>query len=315
MLIDVHHHCLPGFLLEAFGAAGRSPSLPRFPDWAPEMSISMMDQFGIDRAMLSMAVPGVHLGDNAAASQLAHRFNDYCAELGAQSDRFGAFGTLPLPDVDGALREIAHIYDDLGLDGVGLFASYGDVFLGDPMFEPVMAELDRRAAIVFVHPMGHPSSRGLKLISPIWMLEYPIDTTRAALNLILSGTLDRFKNIKFILAHGGGTLPYLAARLAGTASIDPRFPDLSAERIAAYLSSFFYETAQSSGAASFAALDEVALPDHVLFGSDFPYCGSVPIAMMVDNLPLLDGGTARLRASGTALLGSKISNPIPGDTQ
>ena len=180
MLIDVHHHCLPPFLVEAFAAARRGPSLPAFPRWMPELSIALLDQFAIDRAMLSMAVPGPHLGDDAQGAQLARRFNDYCAKLKTQESRFGAFGTLPMPDVAASLGELDHALDELGLDGIGLFASYGDRFLGDRLFDPVLAELNRRRAIVFIHPMGHPSSRALNLAAPLWMLEYPIDTTRAA---------------------------------------------------------------------------------------------------------------------------------------
>lgn len=305
MIIDVHHHCLPRFLIEAFEAAGRRPSLAGFPKWSPEMSIALMDRFGIDRAILSVAVPGVHLGDDHHAETLARRFNDYCAELKAITPRFDAFATLPLPDVDGSLRALEQAQDELSLAGIGLFASYGDLFLGDPVFEPVMAELDRRAMTVFVHPMGHPTSHALNTAAPLWMLEYPFDTTRAALNLILSGTLDRFPQIRFILAHAGGVLPFLKPRLSAISEIDKRFPASTAERVASYIASFYYETAQASGPASFAALQEATGPEHILFGSDFPYCSGDAIAGMVANLPLLRGGTDGLRKAGSALFSTQ----------
>jgi predicted TIM-barrel fold metal-dependent hydrolase len=301
MLIDVHHHALPPFVLDAFASAARRPSLPRFPDWTPDLSLALLDRFEIDRALLSMPVPGAHLGDDAESERLARRFNDYCADLAARQPRFRAFAALPLPFVDGSLREIEHALDELRLPGVGLFASYGERFLGDLFFEPIMAELDRRAAIVFVHPMGHPSSHGLALRAPLWMLEYPIDTTRAALNLMLTGTLDRFRNIRFILAHAGGALPFLHSRLAGTALIDPRLSELSEEKVSDYLKRFFYETAQASGAATFASLAEVTTPDHVLLGTDFPYCGEAAIAPMMANLSHLVGGRGTLRSSGSGL--------------
>ena len=303
MLIDVHHHCLPAFLVEAFAAAGRGPSLPDFPPWSPELSIAILDRFSIDRALLSMAVPGPHLGDDVAAHQLARRFNDYCASLMATQSRFGAFGTLPLPDVDSSLIEIDRVFDDLALDGIGLFASYGDRFLGDPLFDPILAELDRRDAIVFVHPMGHPTSRALDLAAPLWMLEYPIDTTRAAVNLMVSGALDRFSRIRFILAHAGGALPFLIPRLSSAAVIDPRLGHLTEDRVSGYAARFWYEIAQASGRASFAALTEVTGPDHILLGTDFPYCRENTITGMVDRLGSLTGGRDTLRASGSRLFG------------
>src|SRR3954465_1508120 len=131
MLIDVHHHALPPFVLEAFASAGRKPSLSRFPDWSPELSLALLDRCEIDRALLSIPVPGAHLGDDEEAARLARRFNDYCANLSARNPRFGAFATLPLPFLDGSLREIEYALDELGLQGVGLFASYGERFLGD----------------------------------------------------------------------------------------------------------------------------------------------------------------------------------------
>lgn len=303
MLIDVHHHCLPAFLVEAFAAAGRGPSLPTFPRWLPELSLALLDQFAIDRAMLSMTVPGPHLGDDAEAGRLARRFNDYCADLSARERRFGAFGTLPLPDIDGSLSELAHALDELRLDGIGLFASYGDRFLGDPLFDPVLAELHRRQATVFVHPMGHPSSRALNLKAPLWMLEYPIDTTRAAVNLMISGALDRFADIRFILAHAGGALPFLIPRLCAAATIDPRLSYMTEERVSGYAARFWYDTAQASGRASFAALSEVAQPDHILLGTDFPYCQEQAIAGMINNLSALAGGRETLRMSGERLFG------------
>jgi predicted TIM-barrel fold metal-dependent hydrolase len=302
MLIDVHAHYLPPFLLEALDAAGRRPALPNFPDWSPELALAAMESFGIERTILSVSTPGVHFGDDAAAIALARQCNDYVAGLQIKTDgRLDGFAAMPLPCIDGAIAEVGYALDALGMAGIGLLASYGDHFLGDAFFDPLMEELDRRSAIVFVHPMGHPTSRALGLAAPLWMVEYPLDTTRAAVNMIVKGTLTRFPRIRFILAHAGGTLPYLHARIAAASLVDPRLVALDPATISANISSFYYELAQASGPATFAALAAVAAPDRILFGSDFPYCGDAAVASMVRNLDGFAGGPAALTANARTL--------------
>ena len=297
-MIDVHSHDLPDFYLAALDAAGRRPSLPNFPSWSEARCLALMDRFGIEASVLSTSTPGVHFGNDAAAAALARQRNEYCAELfDRNSGRLGGFAVLPLPAIDAALAEVAYALDVLKLDGVGLFANYDGVFLGDPMFDPLLAELDRRSAVVFVHPMGHASSRTLKLDAPLWMLEYPIDTTRAALNMIVHGVPKRFPRVRFILAHAGGALPYVGGRIGASSLIDPRFPSLTQAVVAEDLACFFYETAQSTSAAVFAALQTVAPASQILFGSDFPYCGPPAIAAMVEQLqPSFDRAAAEASA-------------------
>lgn len=284
-IIDVHAHPIPDFLRDALLAAGRSPALSRFPDWNESLALATMDNFGIARSILSISTPGVHYGDDGAARVLARRCNEFFASLREKNDgRFGGFAAMPLPDVDGACAEAIHALDTLGLDGVGLLASYEGIFLGHPKFDPLMQELDRRAAVVFVHPAGHPSSWNLAIDYPVWMLEYPIDTTRAAVNLVMSGTLGRYPNIRFILAHNGGALPYLAWRLAAAPVIDPRYADRSEEALRAGFRKFYYESAQSPGDEAYASLLRVADADHLLFGSDWPYCRAEVVEAMISTL-------------------------------
>lgn len=281
-LIDVHAHPIPPFYRTALIEAGRGPSISGgFPQWSPELALEQMDANAIAAAILSVSQPGVNFGDNAAARKLARQFNEYLASLhAAHHGRFGAFAVLPLPDIDGAGAEIDHALDGLGLDGIGLFASYGDRFLGDDVFDPVLARLDARGAVVFVHPNLHPSVRSLTLDVPGWVAEYPFDTTRAVVNLVLTGKRRRYPNIRFILAHAGGTIPFLAWRIAAAPQIDRRYADLSSDAIRADLGSFWYETAQAPGPEVFGALLEVAAPERILFGSDWPYCGTKVTAAM-----------------------------------
>jgi len=226
--IDVHFHLIPPFYREAVYAAGRGPAIGKYPDWTPALALDVMDAHGIEVALTSLAQPGVGFGGAASAQALARRCNDYAAELVARwPTRFGAFGTVPMWSTQGALDEIAHSLDVLKFDGVSLFASYGENFLGDPGFDPLLAMLNERGAVVFVHPGLHPSSKGLALPWPAFMMEYLFDTTRAAVNLIFSGAIERFPRVRFILPHAGGLAPYFAWRLSVSPMIDPRLPQLA----------------------------------------------------------------------------------------
>jgi 6-methylsalicylate decarboxylase len=281
--IDVHFHLIPPFYREAVYAAGRGPAIGKYPDWTPQLALGLMDAHGIEVALTSLAQPGVGFGDEASAQALARRCNDYAAELVARSPtRFGAFGTVPMWSIKGALDEIAYALDVLEFDGVSLFASYGENFLGDARFDPVLARLNEHGAVVFVHPGLHPSSRGLALPWPAFMMEYLFDTTRAVVNLIFSGAIERFPRVRFILPHAGGLVPYFAWRLSVSPMIDPRLPQLSREQVYAGLKHFWYDNALSAGEQTFGTLDHVALPERIVFGTDFPFANPRVIAEMIN---------------------------------
>jgi predicted TIM-barrel fold metal-dependent hydrolase len=302
--IDVHCHAIPDFLRQALKAAGRSATISTgTPAWSVADHLKVMDENGIASSLLSVSQPGVHFGDDRAARSLARSCNEFFAELrSANGNRFGAFAVTPLPDVDGACVEIAHALDVMQLDGIGILASYGDTFLGDPMFEPVLKVLNERGAPVHIHPNFHPASRSLALKLPGFLIEFPFDTTRAATNLIFSGALERYPDIKFILSHAGGALPFLASRLKAGLVIDPNFSPLTASRIDAAVRHFWYDTALSTGRAMIAALDEVADPARILFGSDYPYAPAPLVASSIADLGenLGDAGRANVD-TGNAL--------------
>jgi predicted TIM-barrel fold metal-dependent hydrolase len=280
--IDVHFHLIPPFYSEAVYAAGRGPALGRYPDWTPQLALDLMDACGIEVALTSLAQPGVGFGSAAEGEALARRCNDYAAELIARwPQRFGAFGTVPMRATQGALDEIAYCYDTLKLDGVSLFASYGEKFLGDPSFDPVLDALNGRDAVVFIHPGLHPSSKGLALPWPAFMMEYLFDTTRAVVNLTFSGAIERFPRIRFILPHAGGLVPYLAWRLSVSPMIDKRLPQMSRDRVYAGLAHFWYDNALSPGVETFGSLDRVARPERIVFGTDYPFANPRVIAEAV----------------------------------
>lgn len=295
-MIDVHFHLIPQFYREAVYEAGRGPAIGRYPEWSPQLALEVMDRHAIALAIASIAQPGVGFLPEAKAAAFARRCNDDAAALIARyPQRFGCFGLLPMHDIDAALAEARHCLETLRFHGVALFASYGEKFLGDAAFDPLLEYLDARAAVVHVHPGMHPSSRALDLPWPGFMIEYPFDTTRAAVNLLLSGALERFGNIDFILSHAGGTLPFLAWRLSVAPMIDARLAQRSRAEIFAGLKRFWYDIALACGAAPMAALSHIAAPERILFGSDWPFCNARVVAEEVKDFTapgFLDEATA-----------------------
>jgi 6-methylsalicylate decarboxylase len=277
-LIDVHFHLIPQFFREAVYAAGTGPAIGRYPDWSPELALALLDKHGIALAMLSLGQPGVGFLPPDKAAAMARRCNDYSAELIAQHPRrFGCFGLLPMHDIDAAIAEARYCLDTLRFEGISLFASYGEKFLGDAAFDPMLAYLDGQKAVVHIHPSLHPSSRSLDLPWPGFMIEYPFDTTRAAVNLVFSGAVERFPNIRFILSHAGGTLPFLAWRLSVAPMIDKRLTQRTREQIFAGFRTFWYDNALASGRAPFGALSQIAAPERIVFGSDWPFCNDAVV--------------------------------------
>ncbi len=217
-LIDVHHHFVPPFYLsenrDRIAASGGGRINPAWLSWAPEQAIAAMDKQGVATALLSLTTPGVWFGDPQAAAQTARRANEYAAGLvRSYPGRFGLFAVIPLPDTEVSLREIEYAINVLKADGIGLLTSYGEKWLGDSVYQPVFEELNRRKAVVFVHPTTPLCCRTLLPdVSPI-VVEIPQDTTRAVTNLLFTGTFARFKDIHFIFTHAGGNVPMVLGRM------------------------------------------------------------------------------------------------------
>lgn len=302
--IDFHFHLIPKFYQDAVYAAGTGPQIGRYPEWLPERALELMDANDIEVALTSLAQPGVQFGERAQALVLARRCNDYAAELNARwPKRFGAFAVVPMWQLRDAIDEIGRALDVLKLQGVCLFASYGEKFLGDPYFDPLLAELDQRAAVAFIHPGMHPSSRKLDLPWPGFMMEYLFDTTRAAVTLAVSGAVERFHRIRFVLAHAGGLMPYFAWRLSIAPMIDARLEQLAPEQVLARLARFWYDTALSPTPQTAACLAGVAKPAQVVFGTDWPFAnaGVIAEAMKYDTAPLPAGFDRAAIDRGNAL--------------
>ncbi|QMV66039.1 amidohydrolase [Pseudomonas berkeleyensis] len=283
--MDVHHHLLPPFYRAALQRAGVGDFAGlALPEWTVEQSLDLLDTQGIQAAILSLPAPGVDIGDAHVAVELARRCNEYAADLVQRYPRrFGSFATVPLPATAEACAEAIHALDVLKADGVMLLASNAGVFLGDPRFDELMAELDRRDATVFVQPNLHPRSQDLELEAPGFLLELVCDTTRAAVNLILSGTMERYPRIRWILANAGGFLPYAAWRVS-LANAIPEFQERVPQGVMTYLQRFYFDTALAPSASSMAVLRELIEPRQVLFGSGFPSARSELVEQQIAEL-------------------------------
>jgi 6-methylsalicylate decarboxylase len=272
LTIDVHHHILPDFFWRATNeqhgpVGGIAPA-----QWSPESTISFMDEAKIDVAITSISTPGVHLGDDTAARNLARRCNEFSAELiQRHPTRLGGFACVPLPDVEGSLRELSFALDVLKLDGVVLFSNARGIYLGDRRFAPLFEELQRRAAVVFVHPTVSPDTAFHQLGSPDSLLDFPVDTSRAIANLHYSNTFARTPDVKYIISHAGGTIPYVATRFGIVDEM--AIIDGAEERgtAADTLRRLYWDTALAWKDPILRMLRSVVGMGQVLYGSDFPY--------------------------------------------
>jgi len=267
--IDVHHHHTPPPYLAAITARNITGPVR---DWTPEKSLADMDQAGVATALTSITTPALRFLDDADARKLARECNDYSAKLVADGKgRFGMFAVMPMPHVDATLHEIAYALDTLKADGIGMLTSYGDKWLGDPAFAPVMEELNRRQAVVYTHPTTANCCGNLIPDVPDAIIEWGTDTTRTIASLVFSGTAARLRGVKFIFSHGGGTLPFLTERFVRLPLINkdlaPRVPN----GVEHELKRFYYDTAQASHSYAPASLTRLIPISQIVFGTDYPY--------------------------------------------
>jgi predicted TIM-barrel fold metal-dependent hydrolase len=265
-IIDVHHHIAPPSYLAETRARQNPPTI----GWSVAKSIEDMDQAGVATSITSITTPGVWFGDAAQARRLARECNDYAARLAQDHPgRFGVFASLPLPDIDASLREIEYAFDTLKADGVGLMTSFGDKWLGDPAFDPVMDELNRRKAVVYTHPTTANCCRNLVPDIQPAMIEYGTDTTRAIASILFRGTVKRCPDITFVFSHAGGTMPFLIERF--TRLFTPQMLENTGGGVEVALKGFYYDIAQASHRIPLGALVQMVSTSRIVFGTDFPF--------------------------------------------
>lgn len=286
--IDVHAHYVPDAYRNAAIAAGHAKpdGMPALPAWSAARALDTMDRLGIATAMLSISSPGVHFGDDRAARELARAVNEAGAGTVVQHpSRFGLFASLPLPDIDGALLELDYALDVLHADGVVLLSNQGGVYLGDARFEPVLAELNRRRTVVFLHPTSpHCAACRVDLPYPAPMVEFMFETTRAVSNLILSGTLDRNPNIAVIVPHAGAALPLLSDRIAAMIHYLNLAAPISPSQFTTHLARLHYDLAGFAVPKMIDSLLAVTTIENLLYGSDWPFTPEFAVAELATRI-------------------------------
>jgi predicted TIM-barrel fold metal-dependent hydrolase len=295
--IDVHAHYLGGTVGEHFGP-GFSPTggCGIRAEWTAESALAFMDRHEIRAQILSVPWPFAGTAvDPGFATRFCRDINREYAELIAKySDRFGAFAAVPLDSPEAMLTEIAYGLDELGLDGVVLTSNSRGRYFGDPWYEPVLAELDRRQVPVFLHPTDSPYAEVLGMGRPSSVCEHPFDTARNIVNALYAGVFRRYPNLNLILAHCGGALPTLGWRIAEHTTLGrgPHDADIDFEHASDVLSNLYYETALSGAACSLLPVLEVAGADRVLFGTGWPAAPEALVDRNIDNLLALGGFSA-----------------------
>ncbi|HYB25061.1 MAG TPA: amidohydrolase family protein [Solirubrobacteraceae bacterium] len=272
--VDVHAHFLPPSYRAALKRAGidRPDGFPFVPKWSAGSALALMDEVGIGRALLSISSPGLSFVAGAERSELARTVNaEGAAAVQDHWQRLGLLASLPLPDVEAALEEITHASEVLHADGFVLMTNYEGVYLGDKRLEPVMEELDRRGALVTLHPTAPPEAKAVANGLPYPMMEFIFDTTRAVANLVVTGTLARHPRLNVIVPHVGSALPSLADRLNGFAKLP--FTHKPSERIDVYetLARLYYDVAGTPFPHALRGLLGIAPAEQLLYGSDTPF--------------------------------------------
>jgi len=297
-LIDVHHHFVPPFYVsehrEHITAVADRQTHPAYLSWTVEQTIEAMDKNGVATAVLSLTTPGVWFGDARTAAETARRVNEYGAELLRKyPGRFGLFAVIPLPSTESSLREIEYAFSSLKADGIGLMTSYEDKWLGDPRYEPVFEELNRRKAVAFVHPTTGLCCRTLLPDINPTMVEIPQDTTRAITNLLFSGCFTKFRDIRLVFTHAGGTVPMMVNRMHqyGSKDVAEKLPN----GIEYELKRLYYDIAGTAYRPPIAALTSLVATSQILFGSDNPF---IPLAETAEGLKHLGFSEADLQRIG-----------------
>ncbi|MHA2357341.1 MAG: amidohydrolase family protein [Candidatus Heimdallarchaeaceae archaeon] len=301
--IDLHHHLIPSFYVKSLVKKGITElSGVPIPTYNSEECLKDMDKVGIDKAILSIPASGLNIKDNEFFQDLIRKANTFLADMIQKNPtRFGALASIPLPNIDGAFTELEYALDELHLDGVVLLSNSDGMYLGDPELEGFFAELNRRKTVVFIHPDDPPFAGMKKPDVPVVHLEWPFDTTRAVANMVYSGVLDRNPNIKFILPHGGGAVPYLAWRIS---ILEYRQRDKVKKLQSLYdliirkqgpatglrlLKNMYYDTTAVTTPSSLRTLKEFLEPSHIVLGTDLGAAPRLMASLVLNDLKSFDG--------------------------
>jgi len=290
--IDVHHHFFPAEYLKVqragiIAAADADPSI--FFSWTAERALGAMDETGVAFALSSPPLPGVWItGDIPQTRKVTRIYNDGAADVARKHPtRFGNFAALALPDVSGSLTEIEYAFSTLKVDGVSLLSSYDGKWLGDPLFDPVFAELNRRKTTVYVHPTTPACCNNIMPDVLTSNVEFLFDTTRSIVSLLYAGTFTKYPSVKFIFAHTGGTVADLSYRINAYAARHKEIADRNPDGALAAFKKLYYDVANSTNPPAMSAILSLVPLSQILFGSDYPYV----------QIPVTTGGLDKLNYS------------------
>jgi predicted TIM-barrel fold metal-dependent hydrolase len=304
-LIDTHHHFYPPAFQKAVGEWEQQRKVPPFPgvaDWTREKAVAAMDKNGITTAVLSLpSIPGVWFDTGPeAAKNMTRICQDFAADMRRDyPGRFAIFAPLSMLDVDVTLKEIEYAFDTLKANGVNLQSNYGDKWLGDPFYKPILEELNRRKAVAYVHPTVAACCGRLSVGTFPAVIEVPHDTTRTVTSLLLSGSFARNRDIKWLFSHAGGTIPMLAGRIDSFYGQRPNLKEFAPLGIFGELQRLHYDTANATSPPAMAALLKLVPASQVTYGTDFPY---FPLDQIAGLRTLgLAAGQVRAIESGNAM--------------
>jgi len=292
--VDVHHHMLPPRYIQERLNAGTTEGSTELASWTPARTLEQLDKNGIQTAILSLSQPGLKFEDIEGTRSMLRYVNEYGAELARDHPgRFGLFATLPLADIDGSLREIEYAFDVLKVDGVGLLTSYGTRYPGNPHFDPVFAELNRRKAVAFFHPNMPACCIGILPDVPGPTIEYQFNTARAVTNLLYTGTLNKYPDIRYIFCHSGGAMIPQVGRIIRHAQESKRISARLPNGPLAEIRKLHFDTAQAADPWNFGAARTYLPITQLLMGSDYPF---VQVSDTVESLLKLSLNEADLLA-------------------
>jgi len=280
-VIDTHHHFYPPAYQKAWMDWEDTRKIPHFPTqvaWSVDKAVEELDKNGVSTGVLSLAsTPGTWFNlDPAGAAAMVRTSQDFAAEMVRdRKGRFGLFAPLSMLDTDTTLKEIEYVFDTLDADGVGLQTNYGDKWLGHASYKPIFEELNRRKAVVYVHPLVASCCAQLSVGAFPAVIEVPHDTTRTVVSLLLSGSFVRDRDIQWLFSHAGGTIPMLAGRIeafyARLAASGGQGGSFAPNGILAELQRLNYDTANATSPPAMAALMKLVATSQITFGSDYPY--------------------------------------------
>ncbi len=296
--IDAHQHVLFDEYVAALDTKGIRGSAERpWPEWSLSQMQEQMAVHDIDAVTVSISSPGTYFGDIDFTRKLVRICNDCFAELSDHSaNRIASLGLVSLPDTEAACRDVEYALDELKLDGLGLVSHYNDIYLGEPDFEEFYFELNKRSAVVFVHPVRPMAAPAMKYSFPSGYVELVAATGRVIANLLATGTLEHYPNIKWYIPHSGGIIPSILYRLLKFEAM-PKFQDKVPQGVRTYLRRMYFDVAQASEPEILTALMEIADPDKIMFGTDYPFAidRTAVIQDTIDGIESFDGFDATMR--------------------